>query len=331
MFTLHSLLDLLCAPTLHLELMMMQYRFHFGVKVLVTLLDRRVKHPTKPFGRHALGALFIAPSLTPTNHHQPHHPHSTMPPFKMPFCETSSHRNASFRSANRHRIPSSTNSHFSASTITPDPYAQTQRTLFANGSISDGAQSKTVARDSELGDVHDDDTRDEVIMAIDLTARGTVGCCYYVAKDEKLFFMEDIQFGDVDVVEALRTFIDPTVILVSTKIDDAVINRFDPEAKSDGSVSGDKDQFRLPFLLEVRPPSDFLYDVARSKLVNLHLGKEDGTQISFNAPGDLGARDYPIKDNVACQQGQLLRLAGWVNIESRVTVGLHYTNMHYQD
>jgi hypothetical protein len=68
MFTLHSLLDLLCAPTLHSELVMMQSKFHFDVKVLVTLLDRRVKHPTKLFGRHALDALFIAPSLTSTNH-----------------------------------------------------------------------------------------------------------------------------------------------------------------------------------------------------------------------------------------------------------------------
>lgn len=49
-----------------------------------------------------------------------------------------------------------------------------------------------------------DDTLSEVIMAVDLTPRGTVGCCYYVARDEKLYFMEDIQFGDVDVVDARK-------------------------------------------------------------------------------------------------------------------------------
>jgi DNA mismatch repair protein MSH5 len=43
-------------------------------------------------------------------------------------------------------------------------------------------------------------------MAVDLTPRGTVGCCYYVAKDEKLYFMEDIQFGEVDIVDS-RKFI----------------------------------------------------------------------------------------------------------------------------
>jgi DNA mismatch repair protein MSH5 len=47
-----------------------------------------------------------------------------------------------------------------------------------------------------------DETVNEVIMAVDMTLRGTVGCCYYVAKDEKLYFMEDIQFGDVEVVDS---------------------------------------------------------------------------------------------------------------------------------
>ena len=185
-----------------------------------------------------------------------------------------------------------------------------------NDSTSTPAPSESVARDEQ------DDTLNEVIMAVDLTPRGTVGCCYYVARVEKMFFMEDIQMGDVDVVDALRLFIDPTVIVVSTKIDDAVIDRFDPEAKNGGSVSGDNDQFRLPFLLEVRPPSEFLYDSARSKLVNLRLGDENGTRVSFNVPGELAAVDQLNDEDVAGTQGQLLRLAGWIDVESRVTVSL---------
>jgi DNA mismatch repair protein MSH5 len=169
-------------------------------------------------------------------------------------------------------------------------------------------------------DLRDEDTLNEVVMAIDLTPRGTVGCCYYVARDEKLFFMEDIQLGDVDVVDALRVFIDPTVILVSTKIDDTVIDRFDPDARGGQSVSGDNDQFRLPFLLEVRPPSDFSYGTAKNKLVNLHLGEESGTRVSFNVPGEHDMNEDPDDESATGQQGQLLRLAGWIDIESRVTV-----------
>lgn len=48
----------------------------------------------------------------------------------------------------------------------------------------------------------DDDTLNEVIMAVDLTLRGTVGCSYYVARDEKLFLMEDMQIGDADAIES---------------------------------------------------------------------------------------------------------------------------------
>jgi DNA mismatch repair protein MSH5 len=182
-------------------------------------------------------------------------------------------------------------------------------------------------RDSRPDDLHVDDTLNEVVMAVDMTPRGTVGCCYYVARDEKLFFMEDIQFGHVDVVDTLRVFINPTVVLLSTKVDDTVFDRFDPEARSSGSVTADSDQFRLPFLLEVRPPSEFYYDAARSKLVSLQLGEDDGTRVSFNVPGDLGVDNHLEGDNVAGQQGQLLRLAGWIDIESRATVRCHLSSM----
>ncbi|KAI4708272.1 hypothetical protein J4E89_006894 [Alternaria sp. Ai002NY15] len=156
-------------------------------------------------------------------------------------------------------------------------------------------------------------------MAVDMTPRGTVGCCYYVARDEKLYFMEDIQCGDVDVIDSLRTFIEPTVILVSTKIDDKVIDRFDPEARSD-CASSDNDQFRLPFLLEVRPPNEFSYDAAKSKLVSLRLGDENGTRVSFNIPGELASMNHLDEEGTLGQQGQLLRLAGWIDLDSRSTV-----------
>lgn len=46
-----------------------------------------------------------------------------------------------------------------------------------------------------------DDTLSEVIMAIDMTPQKTIGCCYYVAREERLYFMEDIQIGDIDIVD----------------------------------------------------------------------------------------------------------------------------------
>lgn len=42
---------------------------------------------------------------------------------------------------------------------------------------------------------------DDVVMAVDMTDRHTVGCAYYVAREEKLYFMEDVKLGGADVIE----------------------------------------------------------------------------------------------------------------------------------
>lgn len=75
--------------------------------------------------------------------------------------------------------------------------------VFAPNS-SNGSASRTpgLAHEVRPEAEGDDDTLDEVIMAVDLQHRDTVGCCYYVAQDEKLYFMEDVKFGGVDVVDA---------------------------------------------------------------------------------------------------------------------------------
>jgi DNA mismatch repair protein MSH5 len=47
-----------------------------------------------------------------------------------------------------------------------------------------------------------DEALDEIVMAVDMKPRGTVGCAYYVAAQEKLYFMEDIELGGPDIIEA---------------------------------------------------------------------------------------------------------------------------------
>ena len=124
----------------------------------------------------------------------------------------------------------------------------------------------------------------------------------------------------------MKLFIEPTVVLVSSKCDDEVFNRLDPEARnptaSEDGRSGD--QTRLPYLLECRPSSEFGYDSARNKLVNLRIGQRDGPNVTFAVPGDVVAHedDYTAGDaGFVGRQAQLLRLAGWINMESRFTVG----------
>ncbi|ORY09079.1 mismatch repair protein 5 [Clohesyomyces aquaticus] len=169
---------------------------------------------------------------------------------------------------------------------------------------------------------NEDDSLDEIVMAVDLRDRGTVGCCYYVAKEEKLYFMEDMKLGGADIVNSLKAFIQPTVVLLSTKIDDEVIEKLDPENKSRGSGDGSIDQFRLPFLLEVRPHFEFAYEAAKSKLAQLRIGEDDGPQVTFVVPGDVVAANWAYDNgDAAGRQDQLLRLSGWVDMESQLTVG----------
>jgi DNA mismatch repair protein MSH5 len=112
----------------------------------------------------------------------------------------------------------------------------------------------------------------------------------------------------------VKLFIDPTVVLVSTRCNEELINRLDPEmANARGSVAGERngDTTRLPYLLECRPNAEFGYDTSRKKLVNLRIGQRDGPRVTFVVPGDIlpqtGSRavdDYEQPD----RQGQLRRL-----------------------
>lgn len=54
---------------------------------------------------------------------------------------------------------------------------------------------------SQNGVDADFDEDQEVIMAVDVTDRGSIGCAYYVAREEKLCMMEDIQLGGAEMVD----------------------------------------------------------------------------------------------------------------------------------
>ncbi|KAK0366785.1 hypothetical protein LTR94_001544 [Friedmanniomyces endolithicus] len=187
--------------------------------------------------------------------------------------------------------------------------AQSERPVSVASSHTFAGDARSRATTEAPPEDHEDHAENlsEVVMAVNLTERGTVGCAYYVAREEKLYFLEDVKLGGPNIVDQLKLFIDPTVVLVSTRCDEEVINRLDPESRKSGASTDGRstDQTRLPYMLECRPGAEFGYDSARNKLVNLRLGQQGGPRVTFVVPGD----------------GQLLRLSGWINVESRTTVG----------
>lgn len=51
----------------------------------------------------------------------------------------------------------------------------------------------------------DDDSLHEIVAAVNVRDRGTVGCAYYVAREGRLFCMEDIKLGGIDVVGSCKS------------------------------------------------------------------------------------------------------------------------------
>lgn len=91
----------------------------------------------------------------------------------------------------------------------PQPQLQVRRQLSgvsvpSSRTFAGDDDDRTVATaDQRLDDFEADvDALGEVIMAVNMAERGTVGCAYYVARDEKLYFMEDVVMGGADVVNA---------------------------------------------------------------------------------------------------------------------------------
>lgn len=98
----------------------------------------------------------------------------------------------------------------------------------------------------------------------------------------------------------------------------------DPERRAATLSVDGRDTTHLPYPLEYRPSADFAYEPARNKLVTLRIGQDDGPRVSFTIPGDVvSGEDQQSGGDTGSlgRQGQLLRLSGWINVESRVTVG----------
>lgn len=97
-----------------------------------------------------------------------------------------------------------------------------------------GVHFGDVENEADIESRENADALNEIIMAIDLKDRGTLGCAYYVARCEKLFVMEDIKLSTLDIVDSLKLHASPTVILISTKSDEALEEHL-TESKDAGS------------------------------------------------------------------------------------------------
>lgn len=75
------------------------------------------------------------------------------------------------------------------------------------------------------------DAVNETIMAVDMRDRGTIGCAYYVAREQKMHLMEDIKLAGLDIIDTLKVHAQPTVIIINAKSDERLEDHLTPDAR----------------------------------------------------------------------------------------------------
>lgn len=57
---------------------------------------------------------------------------------------------------------------------------------------------------ADIDERENNDSMNEVIMAIDVAGKGNIGCCYYIAREERLLLLTDVPCGGVEAVDVCR-------------------------------------------------------------------------------------------------------------------------------
>ena len=58
------------------------------------------------------------------------------------------------------------------------------------------------AEADEFDDDIEDGWKEHIIMAVDVTNKGIIGCCYYVAREQKLLLMSEICGGGLEILDS---------------------------------------------------------------------------------------------------------------------------------
>lgn len=143
----------------------------------------------------------------------------------------------SLRAPSRRESSAPSSSHLVSEHINPHPGGGQQR-----------SPETAPEQDGDVEEREDDDSLNEVIMAVDLRDRGTIGCAYYVAREEKIYMMEDIRFGGTQFIETCKSLMpmipnhantqkvklhaQPTVVLLSARVDEGVDAFLEPSRGS---------------------------------------------------------------------------------------------------
>lgn len=152
---------------------------------------------------------------------------------------SSQSRSSSKAAAHSSFRPSSASRSIAASSPTLPPLSQNRISIRAPGSSIGGSSSyrgdnvrhEVIETDEEIQAREDADEMNEVILAVDMRERGTLGCAYYIAREEKLCLMEDIKMAGLEIIDTLKLHAQPTLVLVSTRSDERLEQHLAKDAR----------------------------------------------------------------------------------------------------
>lgn len=147
---------------------------------------------------------------------------------------------SSFRPQSTSRISSAHKGASSSSPRLPAPPQQKRLTpqitssygpTALPGGDKDVAQNYDIETEAEILEREDSDDMNEIIMAVDMKERGTIGCAYYIAREEKLCLMEDIKMAGLETIDTLKLQAQPTIVLISTRSDERLEQHLNRDAR----------------------------------------------------------------------------------------------------
>ncbi|KAH7330304.1 muts domain V-domain-containing protein [Rhexocercosporidium sp. MPI-PUGE-AT-0058] len=245
--------------------------------------------------------------------------------------EAPSHRSSSSRPQSFSSLGSVPRSLAQSSPALPPLPRQNRISLKAPGSESsvfssqrdrDVVCTEIYETEEEIEARENSDAVNEIIMAIELKNRGTIGCAYYSAREEKLYLMADIKMADLDMIETLKLHVQPTVILISNRSDEKLEDHLSKDAR--GIDRGDEaNDIYGSYILDARPTSEFSLEKAKFRLLRLDFKVDGQPQFALTTPANAMIGDAPD------EMGRQMRLAGCIDLDSELTIGCAGAVMEY--
>ncbi|KAF4123351.1 DNA mismatch repair protein MSH5 [Geosmithia morbida] len=190
--------------------------------------------------------------------------------------------------------------------------------------VPNGLSSRHTHREQILQDTTashagiEDSVLEEVIMAIDMREKSTMGCAYFSTEDGILYMSENIPNASLDDIEQYVAHVNPTTVLVSGKAPEELLGPLERQANADGS---DDTNFGA-FILRALAASEFSNHTAHERLISLQLEATDTSRAVIST-----VEDSLDEDTMLGQEGshesrhiKLIRCGTFVNLESNVAV-----------